>query len=1682
MRIPSRKDLISKRLSRRSLLKASLVGAAWSALPASPTSAKSSATLAELVARSRLGQLGQSREAQQSSAVASILVLVSASAGNPFGAYYEEILRLEGISDVEVRDLSDLTAGLLTGRSAVILGESTPNSGQVTLLSSYVASGGGLIAMRPASNLNSILGVSLQSGSLAGGYMRITDAVIGSGLYDDTMQFHGVSSRYVLAGASQVAELYTSRTASANQPTVTLATSGAGRAAMFSYDLARSIALTRQGDPANADIDVDADGAVRSVDIYNGWIDLQRSFVPQADMQSRLLARMIEAVGQRPMPRLWYFPDSVSTVMVLTGDAHANPESYYQRMVDELGQRGVGLTFFLTPTAPPKSVIDGWRSQGFDFGLHPVVDPDGYDPAYQFSYSKFVNTYGFQPVTARTHMVRWTGWSTAAAIQANANVEMSFDTYQWGAWLNNTTDAPARGYVAGSGLPMRYVSDSGQLLPIYQQHTNLIDEELAPGPGVADITYERAIALAEQTIDEAIAFHTVVATQFHVDYYAWANVNPWVLHSVDYVLAANATTMTAREWLTFVKARAATSITNIAWGANSLSFDVVAGGSNQTLLLPLQYNGAALIAVQRDGTAASYSVLTMSGRQYAAINATTGSYQTSYQPDTVAPVISNVSATPGSEQATIIWTTDEPATSTVDYGLSASFGEQETSSAFVTEHELQLANLTPSTTYYYQVTSVDGSNNSTTSATQTFQTLPPDAPVLESISPTSSQAGTQQLVTLTGQSFLAGATVTIGGEALTNIEVQSETTIEATVPASINAGSYDVTITNPDGQFSTLSDAYTVLAPPPSLTSISPSVVTVGQQITLTGENFLAGASVSIGTVVAESPTVINATQMTTVVPLSMAAGLYGVTVTNPDGQSAVLPDALTVSALPSVGHTTVADFEAGTLTDTAVRSGGQAGDGAVALASSGWLETFPNPTLDASRWSSGTWNGDGAVTVSPGQLQVTGAWSESQQTFGQGVIKARLTFDAGAWLNFGLSRADTIANPWFLFGVPGWDTSQVYARYNFGSTVGDVALGGFTGAPHDFAIEYNPGQSVRFIIDGEVVYERSITTTSSLAIWLSAGATGPTLTANSVEVASFASSGTYLSPPLDAGLPANWVQLLVDRQLPDGTAATARARSSNNALAWSSWSPVASSFPANLSLPEGRYLQYELALTTDSAAETPLVGAVNATYQEGEPIEVVSVVVTPETANLQPGATQQFSAQAFDGNGDPIPGVGFTWSVVNGGGSIDQTGLFTAGATTGTFTDTVVAATNGISDSASVSVEAAPGPQITSVAPQTATVGEVITITGSNFTSDATVQLGSSAVLDITFVDATELTFTVPTMPAGVYDVTVTNPDSQFSTLANGLEITPTSTPVEITETSEADFSAGTFTDTTAANSDGGEVRLVPSFVDEFDGSQLSADWTSGTYDPASSVTVQGGQASVAGGWIQSAGTYGPLSMTARVTAIANGQPYLNFGFGRAGALDYPWYLFGNSSWNTGGIYARSNDGGFYRDSYISGVDPTEPHDYTVQRLADQIIYKVDGETVITHNAQSWGNTTPLAFWFSAANTQHQISVDWVRIDQYAASGTFTSAVLDAGSVTSWSSIASDVVLPAGTGVSARVRTSTDGSTWSAWMDVAALGDQPATLSVPDGQYIQYELTLASDGSASPEVRSVTISGDTVV
>jgi hypothetical protein len=164
-------------------------------------------------------------------------------------------------------------------------------------------------------------------------------------------------------------------------------------------------------------------------------------------------------------------------------------------------------------------------------------------------------------------------------------------------------------------------------------------------------------------------------------------------------------------------------------------------------------------------------------------------------------------------------------------------------------------------------------------------------PVVTSISPTNGVLGQPvATLTVTGTSFVAGATVSFNGTTNAGVVSNGGTTITASIPALqlAAAGTVPVLVTNPTpGGGSSNSVNFTINNPVPTVTTVSPTSALVSQAVatlTVTGTNFVAGATVNFnGTsnpgTVSNGGATITASIAASELP---TAGVVPVIVTNP--------------------------------------------------------------------------------------------------------------------------------------------------------------------------------------------------------------------------------------------------------------------------------------------------------------------------------------------------------------------------------------------------------------------------------------------------------------------------------------------------------------------------------------------------------------------------------------------------------------------------------------------------------------------------------------------------------------------------------------------------------------------------------------------------------------------------------
>ncbi len=568
------------------------------------------------------------------------------SAGNPFGAYVGEILRNEGLDAFTTLDVSLLSPTLLNEFDVVLLGQTALSASQVSALTNWVNAGGNLIAMRPDKQLAGLLGLTDAGTTLSNTYLRVdTTQPPGTGIVGSTMQFHGAADRYNLNGARAVATLFSNVTTATSNPAVTLRSVGAsgGEAAAFTYDLARSVVYTRQGNPAWAAQERDGSSGVRPSDMFfPDWLNTDKIAVPQADEQQRLLVNLITQMerDRMPIPHFWYLPRGEKAAVVMSGDDHSpqtpgGTASHFERY-KTLSPAGCvvadwecvrSTSYLYTSASLTNAQAASYVSQGFEvahhveFGSCPALPVDLEDIAASFDsqLQAFAAKYSSvpAPVSSRTHCVFWPDWASHPKMEQARGIRLDANYYHFPAsWIGAKP-----GFMNGGGFPMRFADLDGTQIDVYQQNTNMTDESGQAYPATVTALLDNAVGTN--------GYYGVFGANMHTD-------NPAPHAGAEAIVAAaqarGVPVISYKQLLDWVDGRNSSTIRSMDWDAGVFTFTTTVGNGARGLqtMLPTQGPTGTLSALTCDGSPKPFTVQTIKGIQYAMFDAVTGTCRAIY--------------------------------------------------------------------------------------------------------------------------------------------------------------------------------------------------------------------------------------------------------------------------------------------------------------------------------------------------------------------------------------------------------------------------------------------------------------------------------------------------------------------------------------------------------------------------------------------------------------------------------------------------------------------------------------------------------------------------------------------------------------------------------------------------------------------------------------------------------------------------------------------------------------------------------------------------------------------------------------------------------------------------------------------------------------------------------------------
>lgn len=574
-----------------------------------------------------------------------ILVLTGNSV---FGTYTGEILKAEGFNEYQMDSVTDKKIRLkyLKNFDLVILAGSDLSSTVKEMISSYVKDGGNLIAFKPDMDLSEIFGLTDSGNPINNGYIQISDSLdIGRGLTRNPLQLHTPADQYQLRGGTEIASLFIDSLQNSGSPAVVFNNYGKGKCIAFLYDLTENIVYTRQGNPALAGIEKDGINGLRAMDLFtDGWLKSSNNTINQADEQMRLLSHCIEKMSTftKPLPRLWYFPDSLKCIVTLTNDGEYRNEEQFAIQYRDIDSMGAKMTIYILDVKKlSKDFTDHWTAQGHEVAGHPddvreASNPTwlGMNNAIKTKKAEIAEKYGLPMNTIVNHWFVWCGRDSAgnqefaaqAQIEAIHGIGMDINYAHYD--MNSSQGhflgpmGVDQGNFTGSGLIMKFADSKGRILDIYQQLNNVYDQLYMENKD-PDGFFNCFKGLMDRSLYNEV--YSAISVKAHNDEYYFSK-EP-LFRMISYAKENGIPVWTAAKLLDFMRMKDEATFSNIGWREDHLSFrlnSALRHTHGLSVMVPAGFSRMRIKKITRDGNEQPYILRSVKGSEYAFITVIPG--------------------------------------------------------------------------------------------------------------------------------------------------------------------------------------------------------------------------------------------------------------------------------------------------------------------------------------------------------------------------------------------------------------------------------------------------------------------------------------------------------------------------------------------------------------------------------------------------------------------------------------------------------------------------------------------------------------------------------------------------------------------------------------------------------------------------------------------------------------------------------------------------------------------------------------------------------------------------------------------------------------------------------------------------------------------------------------------------
>jgi len=570
-----------------------------------------------------------------------ILVL---STNTGFGSYICEILKTEGFNEFKSDSLADVNISLryLKQFDIVILGKTVLTQTQKTMFLEYVEEGGGLIAFIPDNKLCGLFGIENTTGTVNEGYIAVDpNAEQGIGISTNRVQFHGIANRHTLHGGKEIATLFSDKTSVSGFPGIVTNNYGKGHTVAFLYNFPQSIVLTRQGNPLFAGMEKDGILGQRGMDLFtDSWVDTSNSTINQADEQMVLLSHCIENMlaDKKPLPRLWYFPDTLKCLVTLTNDGEYKSEKDFEPQFRDVDSLGAKMSLYIIGVDKVSSAwVNKWTRRGFEIAGHPDDTKEAANPtwnrmdsALRTRRNEIYSSYGLPMRTNVNHWFVWCGknaddkqeFGAEARLEEKNGIELDINYAHYDMKSNQGEHylgplGTDQGNFTGSGLVMKFADSRGKIINVFQQLNAVYDQEYneSHDPGGFFNCFK---GLMDRSLNNEV--YSFISVKSHNDEYYFSR-SP-LMKMLTYARQNKIPVWTELNLLDFLKMKDEAVFSGFDWSNDQLTFKLSSSIKNSnglTFLLPVKHENKIIRQIIVNAEERKFEKMTIKGFEYALI-------------------------------------------------------------------------------------------------------------------------------------------------------------------------------------------------------------------------------------------------------------------------------------------------------------------------------------------------------------------------------------------------------------------------------------------------------------------------------------------------------------------------------------------------------------------------------------------------------------------------------------------------------------------------------------------------------------------------------------------------------------------------------------------------------------------------------------------------------------------------------------------------------------------------------------------------------------------------------------------------------------------------------------------------------------------------------------------------------